>query len=87
MPLILPGVLSAALFSFLASFDELIIALFLSGISSETLPVRIWNSLRMNVEPTIAAVSGFLIATTVVILAIDAALRRTLNASRGTLAE
>lgn len=87
MPLILPGVLSAALFSFLASFDELIIALFLSGISSETLLVRIWNSLRMNVEPTIAAVSGFLIATTVVILAIDAALRRTLNASRGTLAE
>lgn len=76
LPLILPGLLSSALFSFLASFDELIIALFLAGVSSETLPVRIWNSLRLEVEPTIAAVSAFLIAVTVAILLIDVLLRR-----------
>lgn len=75
-PLILPGLLSSALFSFLASFDELVIALFLSGVASETLPVRIWNSLRMDVEPTIAAVSAFLIAVTAAILLIDATLRK-----------
>lgn len=76
LPLALPGVVSAALFSFLTSFDELVISLFLAGIRAETLPVRIWNSLLLEVEPTIAAVSTLLIAVTAVALAIDAAIRR-----------
>ena len=75
VPLALPGIVSAALFAFLASFDELIISLFLAGVRSETLPVRIWNSLHLQVEPVIAAVSAFLIAVTGVILLLDAALR------------
>jgi putative spermidine/putrescine transport system permease protein len=79
LPLIAPGLMSAALFSFLASFDELIIALFLAGVASETLPVRIWNSLRLEVEPTIAAVSAFLIAVTVAVLLIDALVRKALS--------
>ena len=69
------GLLSAALFAFLASFDELLIALFLSGVRAQTLPVRIWNSLNLQVEPTIAAVSAFLIAVTCLVLAIDGILR------------
>ncbi|MCA0918729.1 ABC transporter permease [Pseudooceanicola nanhaiensis] len=76
VPLALPGVISAALFSFLASFDELIIALFLTGVRTQTLPVRIWNSLLLEVEPTIAAVSTFLVAITVVILMAEWAIRR-----------
>lgn len=76
LPLALPGVVSAALFSFLTSFDELVISLFLAGIRAETLPVRIWNSLLLEVEPTIAAVSTLLIAVTAVALTIDAAIRR-----------
>ncbi len=75
IPLALPGIVSAALFAFLASFDELIISLFLAGVRSETLPVRIWNSLHLQVEPVIAAVSAFLIAVTGAILLLDAALR------------
>ncbi len=75
LPIALPGVLSAALFAFLASFDELLIALFLAGVRSQTLPVRIWNSLNLQVEPTIAAVSAFLIAITSLILALDGILR------------
>jgi putative spermidine/putrescine transport system permease protein len=75
LPIVLPGVLSAALFAFLASFDELLISLFLAGVRSQTLPVRIWNSLNLQVEPTIAAVSAFLIAVTCVILGIDGILR------------
>jgi putative spermidine/putrescine transport system permease protein len=75
IPLAFPGILSAALFAFLASFDELIISLFLSGVRSETLPVRIWNSLHLQVEPVIAAVSAFLIAVTGVVLLLDAAMR------------
>jgi ABC-type spermidine/putrescine transport system permease subunit II len=75
MPIVLPGVLSAALFAFLASFDELLISLFLAGVRAQTLPVRIWNSLNLQVEPTIAAVSAFLIAITTLILAAEAILR------------
>jgi ABC-type spermidine/putrescine transport system permease subunit II len=75
VPLAAPGLISAALFAFLASFDELIISLFLSGVRSQTLPVRIWNSLHMEIEPTIAAVSAFLIGITALILLLDAAIR------------
>ncbi len=76
IPLALPGILSAALFAFLASFDELLISLFLAGVRSETLPVRIWNSLHLQVEPVIAAVSAFLIGVTGLVLLLDAAVRQ-----------
>ena len=76
IPIAFPGILSAALFAFLASFDELIIALFLAGVRSQTLPVRIWNSLHLEIEPIIAAVSAFLIAVTGVVLLVDGAFRR-----------
>jgi ABC-type spermidine/putrescine transport system permease subunit II len=76
MPLAGSGIASAALFAFLASFDELIISLFLVGIRSQTLPVRIWNSLLLEIEPTIAAVSAFLIGVTAIVLLMDGILRR-----------
>jgi ABC-type spermidine/putrescine transport system permease subunit II len=76
LPLALPGLVSAMLFSFLASFDELVISLFLAGIRAETLPVRIWNSLLLEVEPTIAAVSSLLIAVTCAALLAEWAVRR-----------
>ncbi len=76
LPLIAPGVFSAALFAFLTSFDELLIPLFLSGVESQTLTVRIWNSLVLEVDPTIAAVSSFLIGVTTAVLAASALLRR-----------
>jgi len=76
VPLALHGIVSAALFAFLTSFDELVIALFLTDASTQTLPVRIWNSLHLEVEPTIAAVSAFLIGVTGLVLALDALLRR-----------
>jgi ABC-type spermidine/putrescine transport system permease subunit II len=82
IPLAAPGIVSAALFAFLASFDELIISLFLSGVRSQTLPVRIWNSLHMEIEPTIAAVSAFLIGVTALILLLDAVLRAKRTAGR-----
>ena len=76
LPIVLPGVMSAALFAFLASFDELLISLFLAGVRAQTLPVRIWNSLNLQVEPTIAAVSAFLIAITALILVAEGILRQ-----------
>ena len=75
MPLAFPGIMSAALFAFLASFDELIISLFLAGVRAQTLPVRIWNSLHLDIEPVIAAVSAFLIAVTGAVLLLDGVIR------------
>lgn len=82
VPLSLPGILSGALFAFLASFDELIISLFLAGVRAQTLPVRIWNSLHMEIEPVIAAVSAFLIAVTGFVLVLDGLLRHLRSAGR-----
>ena len=75
LPLVLPGLLSAALFACLTSFDALLIPLVLSGVEVQTLTVRIWNSLTLEVDPTIAAVSSFLIGVTTVVLAASALLR------------
>lgn len=83
IPLAWPGIVSAALFAFLASFDELIISLFLAGVRAETLPVRIWNSLHLQVEPIIAAVSAFLIGVTAVILLLDVGLRHSAQLLKG----
>jgi putative spermidine/putrescine transport system permease protein len=76
LPLVAPAIVSAMLFSFLTSFDELVISLFLAGIRAETLPVRIWNSLMLEVEPTIAAVSTALIAITTIALLLEWGVRR-----------
>jgi len=75
LPLFMPGVLSAALVAFLTSFDELLIPLFLSGVEVQTLTVRVWNSLLLEVDPTIAAVSSFLIGVTITVLGASALLR------------
>jgi putative spermidine/putrescine transport system permease protein len=76
VPIAFPGVMSAALFAFLASFDELVISLFLAGARAQTLPVRIWNSLHLEIEPVVAAAATFLIAVTGLVLLLDGGLRR-----------
>lgn len=86
VPLALPGLLSAMLFAFLTSFDELLISLFLANIRTQTLPVRIWNSLLLEVSPTIAAVSAFLGAVSGVVLLFDRLIRRRATRTRNSLA-
>ena len=55
--LVCPAILTAALFAFLASFDELVIALFLAGPMTTTLPKRLWDAIREEIDPTTAAVA------------------------------
>ncbi len=61
LPLIRPGILAGALFAFITSFDELVVALFVSGIEAVTLPVQMWSGIRFEINPTVAAVSTMLI--------------------------
>lgn len=58
LPLIMPGVLAGAIFSFLLSFDEVPVALLLSAPDTTTLPVSILSYLVYNYDPAVAAVSA-----------------------------
>ncbi len=76
LPSIRSGILAGALFSFLASWDEVVIGIFLASPELQTLPVRMWSTLRNDLTPVVAAVSTLLIAMTIVILAVVAIIRR-----------
>ena len=61
LPLILPGVISGALFAFVTSFDEVVVVLFLAGLDNTTIPIQMWVGLREQLSPTILAVATCLI--------------------------
>jgi putative spermidine/putrescine transport system permease protein len=69
LPLIRPGVVSGALLAFITSFDEVVVAIFVSGSRQPTLPKQMWDGIRTEIDPTVAAVSTLLIAVTTVVLA------------------
>ncbi|MGI9333790.1 MAG: ABC transporter permease subunit [Gammaproteobacteria bacterium] len=76
LPLIRPAVLIASLFAFLASFDEVVIAIFISGTSATTLPKRMWDGIREEIDPTTAAVAALLIALSLGLMLVVEVLRR-----------
>jgi putative spermidine/putrescine transport system permease protein len=76
LPLIAPGISAGAVFAFITSFDELLVALFLSGTGAVTLPRRMFDEIRYEIDPTIAAVSSLLILTTTVLMLTAELLRR-----------
>lgn len=75
-PIIRPGILAGALFAFISSFDELVVALFVSGSTAVTLPRKMWDSIRFEIDPTIAAVSTILVVLTAVLFLSAELLRR-----------
>ncbi|WP_327393313.1 ABC transporter permease [Streptomyces sp. NBC_01186] len=75
-PLAAPGIVAAAIFSFITSFDEFFISQFLSSVDTVTLPVEVFNLLQYNVDPSVTAVSAILIAVAVVALALVGVARR-----------
>jgi len=77
VPLIRPGIVAGALFAFVTSFDDLVVALFVSGTRAVTLPVRMWAGIQFELNPTVAAVSAMLIAVSIVAFAtVELARRR-----------
>jgi putative spermidine/putrescine transport system permease protein len=75
-PGIRPAVVTAALFAFLTSFDELILSMFITGPTAVTLPKLMWDAVRLEIDPTIAAASSLLIAVAVLVLGAMEVLRR-----------
>jgi putative spermidine/putrescine transport system permease protein len=64
LPLILPGLVGGAAFAFVTSFDEVVIAIFLAGDTAKTLPVKMWEIVRVEFTPVAAVGSSLLIALT-----------------------
>jgi putative spermidine/putrescine transport system permease protein len=68
LPLIAPGIFSGALFAFITSFDEIIIAMFISGTSAVTVQKKIWDSIRLEINPMVSSIASLLILLSVIIL-------------------
>lgn len=66
MPLIRRGIITGAVFAFVTSFDEVVIALFLRSPTFQTLPVQMYNSATYEVDPTIAAASSLVVTVVTV---------------------
>jgi putative spermidine/putrescine transport system permease protein len=76
LPLILPGVLSGAVFAFVTSFDELVVALFLASPQQRTLPRQIFSGVSESVSPTIVAAAVVLAVVSMALMALMEWLRR-----------
>ena len=69
LPLIAPGVFTGALFAFSASFDEVVVVLFIGGPEQRTIPREMWAGIREQISPEILAVGTFLIVFAILLLA------------------
>ena len=83
MPLILPGVISGALFAFVTSFDEVVVVLFVASVEQQTIPRQMWAGIRESISPTILAVATILICISIALLATVEILRRRSERLRG----
>jgi putative spermidine/putrescine transport system permease protein len=75
-PLIRPGILSGFLFAFLVSFDELTIAIFVTGGLTVTLPKLMWDAALLSVNPGLAAVSSIMLLFVTCLIVVADMLRR-----------
>jgi putative spermidine/putrescine transport system permease protein len=76
LPIILPGVVAGAIFAFITSWDEVVVAIFMTSARFRTLPVEMWEQVRQVVDPTVAAVSTTLLVVTTGLLLILVFVRR-----------
>ncbi|MGE0121045.1 MAG: ABC transporter permease [Dongiaceae bacterium] len=83
LPLILPGVISGALFAFVTSFDEVVVVLFLASPEQRTLPKQMFSGIRELISPTITAAATLLILFAITMLTTVELLRRRSERLRG----
>jgi putative spermidine/putrescine transport system permease protein len=76
VPAARPGMLTGAVFAFIVSFDEIVGVLFITVRAVNTLPKVIWEGIQENIDPTIAAVSTFLVMITLAATAVVVLRRR-----------
>lgn len=67
LPLIMPSVFAGFIFAFSISLDEVIISIFVTGPTTKTLPIVLWENMRTQLDPTIAVAATFLIIGTILV--------------------
>jgi putative spermidine/putrescine transport system permease protein len=77
LPVLRPGMLVGALFAFLFSFNEAVVALFIAGRNAATLPKKMYESIRLESDPVIAVVSTLLVTAVVLGVLISLVVKRT----------
>jgi putative spermidine/putrescine transport system permease protein len=70
LPAILPGMLAGALFAFITSWDEVVVAIFLTNPLVNTLPALMWEQVNTEIDPTVAAAANVLTALTTTLFAV-----------------
>jgi len=83
VPLILPGVISGALFAFITSFDEVVVILFVGSFEQRTIPWQMFSGIREHISPTILAAATLLVLVSVALLTTVELLRRRSERLRG----
>ncbi|MGE3831730.1 MAG: ABC transporter permease, partial [Parvibaculaceae bacterium] len=83
LPIILPGVITGALFAFVTSFDEVVVALFLSSAEQRTLPKQMFSGIREMISPTITAAATIQVLFSICLLVGAELLRRRSEKMRG----
>lgn len=68
LPLVAPGILAAGIFSFIHSFDEIVITSFVAGVTLQTLPQQIWLIIQYEIDPQIAAISTLVMILPIIAL-------------------
>jgi putative spermidine/putrescine transport system permease protein len=86
LPLILPGVISGALFAFSTSFDEVVTVLFIGGPQQQTIPRQMWSGIREQISPAILSVATILVLFSIALLAVVELLRRRSERLRAVVA-
>lgn len=70
LPLLMPGIVSGALFAFTLSFDDFLIAFFTSGVEN-TLPIYIWSKIQHGTSPVINAISTVVLVFSILLVVIS----------------
>ena len=82
LPAILPAIASGVLLSFAMSFDDVVISIFVTGATVNTLPIKIYTKLKTGVTPEINALTTVMLIVTIIVLFLGAWLGRTGNGDR-----
>lgn len=75
LPILRPGILVSAMFAFISSFDETVVAIFISGRDAETLPRRMFDSIRQEADPVIAVISTLLFVAVILVIVLPVLIR------------
>ena len=82
LPLIMPGIVSGMLLSFAMSFDDVVISIFVTGVSVNTLPILIYTQLKTGVTPKVNALCTLMFLATLIIVLLSAFLGRIGNSKK-----